>query len=143
MPALKLPSRVILDTNVWISFLIGKQIQRLRPLLARQAAIIIVAPELLDELSEVVQRPKLARYFSPERAQDLLHYLCLQGEVVRITSEVKLCRDPKDNFLLALAKDGQADFLVTGDQDLLVLGSFDQARIITPSAFELDFRGLI
>ena len=130
------PSRVVLDTNIWISFLIGKRVQRLRALLAQQQVVVIVAAELLEELSEVVQRPKMARYFAPDKAHELLQYLRLQCEMVSITSEVLLCRDSKDNYLLALAQDAQADFLVTGDHDLLVLGTFRSTRILSPTAFE-------
>ena len=140
MPGPEPPSRVVFDTNVWISFLIGKQLQRLRPLLARQAVTVVVAEELLAELAEVVQRPKLARYFNPEKARDLIQYLRLSGHMVRIASEVNICRDAKDNFLLALAQDAQANFLVTGAQDLLVLGDFGQTRIITPAAFDAEFQ---
>lgn len=130
------PSRVVLDTNVWISFLIGKRVQRLRSLLAHRQVVVIVAEELLAELTEVVQRPKMARYFAPDKAHELLQYLRLQGEVVNIVSDVQVCRDSKDNFLLALAQDSQADILVTGDQDLLVLGNFRSVRILTPALFE-------
>lgn len=133
-------SRVVIDTNVWISFLIGKQLQGLRRLLTQQTITVLVAAELLAELSEVVQRPKLAHYFSPSKTQELLIYLRLQGEVVPISSTVAVCRDPKDNFLLALARDRQADLLVTGDQDLLVLAAFEQTRIVAPAAFELLFQ---
>ena len=132
------PSRVVLDTNVWISFLIGKRVQGLRLLLARQQTVVIVAQELLDELSEVVERPKMARYFPPDKARELLQYLRLQGEMISIVSDVQVCRDTKDNFLLALAQDSQADFLVTGDLDLLVLDSFGRTRIVTPAAFEAE-----
>ena len=57
--------------------------------------------------------------------------MAIVGESIEIMSEVSLCRDPKDNFLLALAKDSQANFLITGDADLLTLGSFSETKIIT------------
>jgi len=46
-------------------------------------------------------------------------------------SSVKLCRDEKDNFLLSLAKDGFADYLLTSDKDLLVLKRFEKTEILT------------
>ena len=55
-----------------------------------------------------------------------------------VTSEVTECRDPKDNFLLALCQDGRADFLITGDQDLLVLDPFHRTRIITWAMAETE-----
>lgn len=56
--------------------------------------------------------------------------------LVPVTSKVTVCRDPKDNFLLSLAKDGNADFLLTGDADLLVLEVFEKARICTIREFK-------
>ncbi|WP_188562824.1 putative toxin-antitoxin system toxin component, PIN family [Hymenobacter frigidus] len=52
-----------------------------------------------------------------------------------VTSAVELCRDPKDNFLLNLALDSQADYLLSGDEDLLVLGSVGSTSIMTLAEF--------
>jgi uncharacterized protein len=57
------------------------------------------------------------------------------GEIVESKSIVSACRDPKDNYLLALAKDSSADFLITGDRDLLVLERFDRTQIVTYQDF--------
>jgi hypothetical protein len=85
----------------------------------------------LEEFILVVQRPKFLKYFTEEDVQDLLTVFDSYGEVVEVTSEVDACRDPKDNFLLALAKDSQADFLITGDKDLLVLKQFENTQILS------------
>ena len=58
------------------------------------------------------------------------------GDLVQVHSKVDICRDPKDNFLLALAKDSKADYLITGDSDLLTLEQFETTKIVTFSAFE-------
>jgi hypothetical protein len=79
----------------------------------------------------VTQRPKLQKYFSAEKVKELLELLAIIGVSIEIRSEVSLCRDAKDNFLLALAKDSQANFLITGDADLLTLGSFAGTKIMT------------
>jgi putative PIN family toxin of toxin-antitoxin system len=55
--------------------------------------------------------------------------------LVPVRSKVKTCRDPKDDFLLSLAQDGKADILVTGDQDLLILGNFGHTKIMTIKEF--------
>lgn len=57
------------------------------------------------------------------------------GEFIQVTTTIDLCRDPEDNFLLALAKDGRADYLLTGDNDLLVLNQFEQTKIVKISDF--------
>ncbi len=58
------------------------------------------------------------------------------SEKIDIHSNVEICRDKKDNFLLKLAKDGHADYLITGDNDLLVLNPFEQTKIITIRQFK-------
>ena len=55
--------------------------------------------------------------------------------MIEIKSEVSICRDPKDDYLLALAKDSQADFLITGDRDLLILEQFRETQIVTYQNF--------
>jgi hypothetical protein len=56
-------------------------------------------------------------------------------DLIEVSSVVTVCRDPKDNFLLALAKDGKADFLLTGDNDLLELKKFSKTKIETFTSF--------
>jgi uncharacterized protein len=68
-------------------------------------------------------------------AMPTLHLLGEIGEIIESKSIVSACRDPKDNYLLALAKDGNADFLITGDRDLLVLERFDLTQIVTYQDF--------
>lgn len=57
------------------------------------------------------------------------------AELVKVSAQVNVCRDPKDNFLLALAIDGTADYLLTGDKDLLDLVQLGTTRIITITQF--------
>ena len=57
------------------------------------------------------------------------------GELIRVESKINECRDPKDNFLLSLSVDGKADFLVTGDSDLLVLGKIEKTKIVSWAEF--------
>jgi uncharacterized protein len=59
----------------------------------------------------------------------------IYGELVEIESSTQVCRDIKDNFLLSLAKDGNADFLLTGDDDLLDIKLFENTRILTYNEF--------
>jgi putative PIN family toxin of toxin-antitoxin system len=116
--------KIIIDTNLWISFLIGKELKELKNL-------------LIEETILVTQRPKLQKYFTPNKVDELVRFLRTIGLFVNITSEVLFCRDPKDNYLLALAKDSDANFLVTGDQDLLVIAKFENTEIVTYQEFLL------
>jgi putative PIN family toxin of toxin-antitoxin system len=113
--------RVILDTNLWISFLISKNYRSLDTHLLQGKVTLLFSEELLSEFLAVTQRPKFVKYFSDKDVAKLLEMMDNFGEVVEVTSELKLCRDEKDNFLLNLALDSQADFLVSGDSDLLIL----------------------
>ena len=85
--------------------------------------------ELIDELHEVIQRPKMRKYFSEDDALSILIKIVQFGEVYYPTKATDICRDPKDNFLLDLALEGKADYLITGDADLLDLQKFEKTTI--------------
>ena len=131
----KKPFKVIIDTNLWISFLIGKQISSLKLLLVKGIIEPIFSQQLFDEIILVTQRPKLQKYFSPEQVNDLIDFLKEIGVLVEIRSSVLVCRDPKDNYLLALAQDSGANYLITGDRDLLILENFAGTVILTYQDF--------
>ncbi len=130
--------RVIIDTNLWISFLLTKNFSNLDKVFADQSLTLLFSQELLDEFIEVARRPKFKRYFSFADLQALLEQISLRAEFVTVTSEVTICRDPKDNFLLALATDAKATHLITGDKDLLDLQTFENAAIVTIATYLSD-----
>ena len=125
------PFKVIIDTNLWVSFLIGKELVSLKELIVNGQVQPVFSKESLEELKQVTQRPKLQKYFPPEKVNELLLFLNAISLFVEIQSNVKVCRDPKDNFLLAIAQESQADYLITGDQDLLILERFQSTKIIS------------
>jgi putative PIN family toxin of toxin-antitoxin system len=129
-------SRIIIDTNLWISFLLTKQYPLLDTLLDNHAVTLIFSKELLDEFVGVVQRPKFLKFFSPKDVDALLQYIQQYAHFVEVYSVVSVCRDVKDNFLLSLAKDSHADYLITGDKDLLSLHTFEKTKIIPMSVFK-------
>lgn len=129
------PIKVIIDTNLWISFLIGKELIGLKSLLIDKTVQPVFSQQLFDEIRLVTQKPKLQKYFPPEKVQELLKFLTIIGLSFEIKSKVNCCRDAKDNYLLALAKDSQAYFLITGDQDLLILQQFETTKIVTYQEF--------
>lgn len=127
--------RIIIDTNLWISFLITKDYSKLDEILFEKKAILIFSQELLDEFLEVAKRPKFRRFFPTGDIETLLETIEEYAIFVEVKSVVDICRDPKDNFLLALAKDGKANILLSGDNDLLTLGKFGKTNILTISDF--------
>ena len=129
--------RVIFDTNVWISFLIGKQLTTIKKYISDGRMKIIISEQLWTEIKTVTSREKLKKYFPEESVNELLELLEIIGEKVEITPTHFINRDPKDNFLLDLIDFSQADYLVTGDKDLLEHNQFKTARILSPAEFEL------
>jgi uncharacterized protein len=121
--------RVVLDTNLWISFLISKKHDVFDQLFETDQI------RLIQEFTAVALRPKFRKYFDADDIEDLLFNFDAYGEQVAVTSDHRLCRDEKDNFLLNLALDGQADYLITGDADLLILNPIEQLKILTYQDF--------
>ncbi|MDN4165387.1 putative toxin-antitoxin system toxin component, PIN family [Cytophagales bacterium LB-30] len=127
--------RVILDTNLWISFLISKRLQELDSFLHTGDITLLFSIELIEEFLEVSQRPKLKKYFTNSDIKALLKQIDNFSELVQVRSTISVCRDEKDNFLLSLAIDGKADFLITGDLDLLTMESFKKTKIVSWANF--------
>ena len=128
--------KVIFDTNVWISFLIGKRLSFINNYISNGQITIITTEQLLKEIKEVTSRERLKKYFPQESVIELLELLETIAEKVEIEPTHFINRDPKDNFLLDLIDFSKADYLVTGDKDLLVHNPFKSATILTPSNFE-------
>ena len=128
--------KVIFDTNVWKSFLIGKRLQIILEYIADGHITIVITEQLLREITEVSKRPKLKKYFPENKVKELISFLEIVALKVAIQPLNHLCSDPKDNFLLDLIQSSKANVLVTGDKDLLVLHPFKSAQIITPKQFE-------
>ena len=132
--------KVIVDTNIWISFLIGKNLKGLQEYIDSQTIIIITCNEQIQELTEVFKKPKIKKYFSPEQIGEFFDLLGESSVNVIIKTKTELCRDLKDNYLLSLAIDSNADFLITGDNDLLILTSVENTKIIKFIDFEKIFK---
>ena len=63
---------VVIDTNIWISFTIGKHLQYLKPILTNSAIKIFICSEILDEYKEVISRPKIKKYVSNQRIKETI-----------------------------------------------------------------------
>ena len=128
--------RIVIDTNVVISALIFAGSRSMNAfILAKLRGTILISNDVLSELINVLSRSKFDRYITSEIREDFLAGLMLEAEIVPITEKITACRDPKDNKFLELAMSGYADYLLTGDQDLLVLHPFRNLQIITVSNF--------
>jgi putative PIN family toxin of toxin-antitoxin system len=128
-------SRIVLDTNLWISFLISKDFTKLDDLIFGNKCILIFSEELLQEFLTVAKRPKFRRFFSQNDIEELIETIEEYAEFIDVKTQLNVCRDPKDNFLLSLSQEGQVDYLLTGDKDLLALNTFGSTTILTISDF--------
>ncbi len=126
-------SRVVVDTNIFISFLLipgsppNKSVKKVI-----HNDMLLVSDETLEELVNVLARPKFNNYISIEDRQEFIRKFLRITEKVTITKRIQECRDPKDDKFLELAINGKADFIITGDQDLLIMNPYRNIRIISP-----------
>ena len=133
--------RVVVDANIWISYLFfaKSNILEVGDFLVSGDCTVVASGNSLNELLDVLKRAEWDRYLSLETR--LTFYQCVYevSESTATTSTITTSRDPKDNELLNVAHDGQADYLVTGDNDLLTLAEATDPdwsfRIVTPANF--------
>lgn len=135
--------RVVIDTNVFVSALAFEESSPFRAVeLAFASATVLISEATVAELVDVLNRPKMARYFSRDDIDVVLRRLRQSAMTVQVAARGSRSRDPKDDAFLDLAIAGRARFLVTGDRDLLVLGVVGGTAIVTPAAF-LDTMGFV
>ena len=128
--------RVVLDANVIVSALLfANSTPKIAFEKALRRGIILMSDALSEELGRVLVRRRFDRYVSPEDRIKLFDGLTRDAEFVEITETVQVCRDPEDDRILELAVNGNADYIVTGDADLLVLNPFRGIRILRPADF--------
>lgn len=116
--------KIIFDTNVLISFLIGKRLSKIKKYISDGNIKIIVTEQLVNELKIVTSRDKLKKYFPENSVNELIVLIESIADNIEIKPTHFINRDPKDNFLLDLIDFSNADYLVTGDKDLLAHNPF-------------------
>jgi len=134
--------RVIFDTNIFVSYLLTKEdkntiVSLVENIFAGKFKLLITE-DLLEELrKKITHKRYLAKMIKIGDLKDVLMSLHEIGEQIpKITGKFpSFTRDPKDDYLIAYALVGQADYLVTGDKDLLILKKIDQVKIVLPRQF--------
>ena len=126
--------RVIFDSNIWVSFAIGKRLNELRMALTHPKVEVFVCQKLLWEVRVTIQKPKLRKYVSHDRQKMLLE-LMNACQCVNIVEQIAISRDPNDDYLLDLAATVNADFIITGDNDLLILKNYHHSNIVSFASF--------
>ncbi|HRQ38391.1 MAG TPA: putative toxin-antitoxin system toxin component, PIN family [Chloroflexota bacterium] len=126
----------VFDTNVVISALLLKNsVSRLAFDKAIVDGRLLISLETIDELNDVLKRPKFNKYVTEKERRQFVATLVQDAELVTITQQIAICRDPKDDKFLELAISGEADCIVSGDKDLLSLHPFQGISIVRPDAF--------
>ncbi len=123
--------RVVLDTNVLVSALIksGRPRSFLKAMLRPDHALILSEP-IIEEFSRVTADEKIKRYADDEAVAAYLRVLLSKAVFVRPKSRVRVFDSPDDK-VLSTAKEGDADFIVTGDKHMLELKEFKGIKIVT------------
>jgi putative PIN family toxin of toxin-antitoxin system len=129
--------RVVLDTNVLISAILQPKGPPRAAVDGVRAAggVLLFSEPTFDELSTRLARPKFDKYLSRQGRALFLAQLDAVSERIPITGAKLGCRDPDDDKLLETALMGEADCLITGDRDLLVMSPFHDIPIVTPADF--------
>jgi putative PIN family toxin of toxin-antitoxin system len=137
--------RLVIDTNILISALFaGTSLPAHLIVLWREGRFdLLTSADQLDELMRVTRYPKIRERLAPALAGRLINELRDIAVVVKNVPVVTVSPDPYDNYLLAMAAAGSADFLVTGDKrDLLVLDLYEGTKIVTVRDFLILHRRL-
>ena len=128
--------KIVFDTNTLISSILKKGSS---PDLAFTLAVlshqILASLKTLEELNSILQRKKFDAYFKEESRRQFYRNFASFCHLVDVTSVVTICRDPKDDKFLELSVDGKADYLITGDKDLLSLNYYEQTKIVYRHCF--------
>ena len=129
--------RVVLDTNLLISALISEQGAPARLIDAwdEQRFILVSSEEQLDEFKSVTRRERLAPFIERSDAGRFINQIRAEALILDKLPRVDRSADPADNFLLAMAEAGEADYLVSGDRrGVLALAQHGRTQIVTAQA---------
>lgn len=133
---MSLELRAVFDTNAIVSALLFEQSVPAKAFYAVLGqGVVLLSEATFAELNEVLGRVKFDRYVTRQEREHFLAMLLREATLVETVEEVRSCRDPKDDKFLEVAVNGAASYLVTGDEDLLVLNSFRGIPIVTPAMF--------
>ena len=130
--------RVVLDTNIVVSFLLsqGKTISTIFEAWQKSRFVLLISDEIVLEIKQVLQRFVQQNLLTEKEGGALLRRIKKEGELIVTSSQVKISKDKEDNKFLACAKDGKAEYLVTGDKKhLLNLRKISKTKIINPKEF--------
>ena len=133
--------RVIVDTNILVSgiFFRPSNPGKIVDLWWEHKFDLVTSEPIYSEVQDTFKKVAKKIGAEPSLIVKLDESLREYADVVSVTSEANICRDPKDNLILDTAHQGKADFIVSGDKDLLVLSKYKGTPILTPKEFLKKF----
>jgi putative PIN family toxin of toxin-antitoxin system len=131
--------RAVVDTNILIRAVIRPQgtVGPIATRLRDAAFVIILSVPLFEKLIEKLNLPRIRTkyHIDAQTIETFVAELAARGELVTPTRQIQVCRDQDDNAVLEAAVAGRANFIVSGDEDLLILDPFEGIRIVPPHIF--------
>jgi len=102
---------------------------------ARILGTLLVSDEIIAEYLTVFSRDKFNKWLSLKTRIDFIENIITTALPIQVFEKVVVCRDANDDKYLSLAKASQADCIISGDQDLLVLNPFENIPILNAADF--------
>ena len=129
-------SKTVFDVNIWLSYFISEKTEEVVDMMERNGVLFYRSAELMQELREVINRPKFAKYF-PNGTEGHILFVERVAEHVLTQALFDQCPDPKDNYLFDLAYQSRSDFLVSGDKKVLAVPVRQPLKLLSLSAFKV------
>ena len=129
--------RVVLDTNILLSAYISPHGKTANAFYyCAEFCTILMSPETLTEFTRKIYHRKFDRYDQHQRRKEYITNVLQLVDMTETSSVLHVSPDPKDNIFLALAVDGRADYLVSGDKKhLQMLQNYQGISIVSPASF--------
>ena len=126
--------RIVIDTNVIASavFYGGKPYLLLRYVM-EDCVEVVASKEIVDEYEEIILR--LQQKYPAITTKIPLHDILTKLEIIRVSSDIHVSRDPDDDKFISCAMDGKCLYFVSGDSDLLSFGKYEGIEILTVADF--------
>lgn len=129
----------ILDSNIWISYVITKQLQTLVAMILNHQLTVLTSEDLVEEIQGVLLRPKFKKYLKQSDIKELITLHLKLCQHVRTDKTSNRLSDAKDNFLLDLYNNGKATVIVSGDKEFLREARELNYHVMTLREFELTY----
>ncbi len=127
--------KVVIDTNIWISFLFGKSFQNLIEIINQNDIKVYTCEKQLVELINTMKKPKISKFIKEKDINNLIFFFKYNLNFVSIKNELQFLRDPEDNYLIEIAIKSDSKYIITGDKDFLDVKNYKQVEFVNFNQF--------